>query len=445
MRARLCAIVLLLGIVASGCGSQPSGARQISAVFPRASSVFVGSEVRVLGVQVGKITEITPEGDTVRVDMELAADQPLPADVGAALVPTSLLGERVIQLEPPYTDGPEFTDDVIPMERTALPAEVDEVLRSFQSFAAALDEKVLAELIDTAAVTLEGQGPGLNRLIDQGAETVQVLDSASGDLNGLVAELGQLNETLATRDQKIGRTLERLSDVMRLFAEEKGNIIGSIDELRRFTAELRPLVDEHTDPLVRDLEVLATTLSTVDRNLGRVAETITSSERLLKRFAPLVGDYENGRTDLYNLTDQLFNVLALRLADRLEGVCLRLGLKECASSEFWQGHIPAITCVGDEDACSRQQTTMGDALAAALGQLPEESRRKIARDVRRRANESEREQAEQEQPKRKRKKTSAPEPLPKPTPKPAPSMPPLPLPDPRLDTLDNEPVLGGGG
>ncbi len=443
MSARRLAMALVLCLIALACGEAPVSSRTVTAVFPRASNLFVGSEVRVLGVQVGTITDITPEGDTVRVKMEVSKTQPLPADVGAALVPTSLLGERVVQLEPPYTGGPTFDGDTIPVERTALPAEVDEVLRSFQAFAAALDEKVLADLIDTAAQTLEDQGPGFNRLIDQGAETVEILDESSGDLNSLVAELGELNATLATRDEKIGRTLERLSDVMQLFAQEKDNIIGSLEELQRFTAELQPLVDEHADPLVRDLEVLTTSLSTVDRNLGRVSDTIDSSERLLKRFAPLVSQYRNGRTDLYNLGDQLLNVVQLRLVARLEGVCLRLGIKECASPQFWQMHLPAVTCIGGA-ACTKAQTSLGEALTRALGELPEKGRRRFVEDFRRRARQAERAEPRQQRQRqpvereddvRKRR-----------TPAPEPTLPPLPVPDPRLDRLPSDPVpLGGTG
>ena len=97
MSVRRWALALVLCMVALGCGETGGEApRSISAVFPRASNVFVGSEVRVLGVQVGTITEIVPQGDTVRVAMEVSDEQPLPEDVGAALVPTSLLGERVI-------------------------------------------------------------------------------------------------------------------------------------------------------------------------------------------------------------------------------------------------------------------------------------------------------------------------------------------------------------
>lgn len=171
--------------------------------------------------------------------------------------------------------------------------------------------------------------------------------------------------------------------------------------------------------------------------------------KLTKRFAPLVSDYENGRTDLYNLTDQLFNVLQLRLVERLKGVCLRLDLQECAASDFWEMHLPAVTCVGG-DACTRAQTSMGEALAAALRELPENGRERLIRDVRRRAEISERREAEaqekkrtRERPRRERDRNSS---EPQQSPLPDPTEIPLPLPDPRLDSLDSEPVpLGGGG
>lgn len=437
MTVRRWAFALLLSLVVVACGVPGGGsAQQISAVFGRASNLFVGSEVRVLGIQVGTVTEIVPEGDTVRVAMTVRDDQRLPADVGAALVPTSLLGERVIQLEPPYTGGPTFEGDVIPIERTAVPAEVDEVLRSFQSFASALDEKVLAELIDAAAETLEGQGSGLNRLIEQGADTVEILDESSGDLNALVNELGSLNATLATRDEKLGRTLERLSTVMQILAGEKENIIGSIDELRRFTQELRPLVDEHTGPLVRDLEVLTTTLSTVDRNLERVADTYAGSERLTSGFAPQSIDYDTGRWDVHNATEQIVAAIELRLMQRLEGVCLRLELDECASSEFWEPLIPAITCV-DAPNCTEAQTSMGDALAQALRELPPEARERLVRDVRRRARQEEQKQAPEQEPSRPRSPSGDETEEPETSPIPSPTLPPLPLPDPRLDSLQS--------
>jgi len=437
---RRIAMVVIACLLAAGCsGAAADKPRKVSAIFPTTSQLFVGSEVRVLGVEVGHVTAIVPQGDTVRVDMEVANDRPLPADVGAVLVPVSLLGERIVQLEPPYTGGPRFQGGTIPIERTAVPAEVDQVLRSFQSFASALDEKVLAELIDTAAETLEGQGPGLNRLIGQGADTVEILADASDELNALVAELGELNSTLARRDEKIGRTLERLSTVMRTFAEEKDDIIGSIANLRRLTAELRPLVDEHTDPLIRDLEVLTTSLSTVNRNLDRVAGTYRGSRRLFAVMAQEVTLWEDGQAKLNNRGEQLPSVIELRLVERLEGLCIRLNIDECANDAFWEPKLPDITCLSGDD-CAREQASLGDALALALRELPPEGRKALARDVRRRRAQTDLEPTHATpapRPRQPRQPLEVPDPQPEQAPQ-------LPLPDPRLDSLDTSAVLGGG-
>ena len=424
-------LVLLLTacLLAAGCGGSATGGQQkVSAIFPTASQLFVGSEVRVLGVPVGRVSGLTPLGDVVRVDMEVDGDRPLPSDVQAALVPVTLLGERVIQLDPPYTGGPKFDGGTIPIERTAVPAEVDQVLRSFQEFASALDERVLAELIDTAAETLDGQGEGLNTLVGQGADTIEILADASGELNALVDELGELNATLATRDEKIGRTLERLSVVMQTFAEEKDDIIGSISELRRLTEELRPLVDEHTDPLIDDLEVLTTTLSTVNRNLDQVSDTYAAGKRLTGEFGKRVHDFDDGMVKLNNKGEELVAAIELRLVERLVGLCIRLDIDECGGSSFWRERLPAVTCLSGE-VCLQARASLSDALVAALAELPEEGKRKLARDVERRSRQQER--APRRSPDNEEPARPTPLDVPEPTPDRT-----LPLPDPRLDDLD---------
>lgn len=427
---RFAAAVVVVGLIAAGCS--PFGAadqREVTAIMPSASNLFEGSEVRVLGIQVGEITEIDPQGDTVRVVMTVDESQPLPADVEARLVPVTLLGERILQLEPPYTGGPQLADGAeIPLERTKIPAEVDEVLRSFENFLAALDEQTLAELIDTATETFEGQGEGLNTLIDQGAETVEVLADARGDLNGLVDELGSLNAVLATRDEKIGRTLERLSTVMVTLAEEKGEIIASVANLRRLTQELRPLLDEHTDPLVRDLETLTTTLSTVDRNLERIEDLYAGSRRLTADFGPQVHEFEAGRVKLNNKGEELGAAIQLRLADRLTGLCLRLGVGECSSAQFWEPVVPLLTCLEGTTACDEGRKGLADALAVSLGALPAQAREELARQARREQRRQEREA-----------QPGGAEPEPSESPEPdddsADDDLGLPLPDPRLDDL----------
>ena len=420
-----CALAVA-GILAVACAGGAAGpAQQVTAHFPQAAQLFVGSEVRVLGVQVGEVTAITPEGKTVRVDMTVDADRPLPADVRAALTPVALLGERFIALEPAYAGGPQLAlGAVIGVDRTSVPAEVDEVLRSFQSFASALDEAALARLIDTAAETFQGQGSGLNTLLDQGAQTVEILDDASADLNGLVSELGALNATLATRDEQIGRTLEHLSTVLQTFAAERDDIIGSVRELARLLDELRPLVDEHTEPLVRDLDRLTTSLSTVDRNMDGVTETFGATNRLFNG-AERAADFRNGQVRLDNEGEQVADAIQIRTTQRLAGVCLRLDVEACADPAFWEPLVPEISCLSSGD-CARGETSVAEALAAAFTHLPAPARAALAESARARQR---REPGTQEDARAgpDRDDEAAED-----------RLVPLPLPDPRLDVLRGE-------
>lgn len=367
---RLLAGLLAAGLLATACAAGTGSDREVTAVFTGTNNLFVGSEVRVLGLRVGEVAAITPVGDHVSVELRVDADRPLPAGVGAHLTPVSLIGERFVQLDPPYTGGPELpADATIGLERTSVPADVDEVLASLEHFLEGLDPHALAELVDTLATTIAGQGDGLNRLIEGGAQTVRVLSDASEDLTAIVAELADLNAMLATRDERIGPLLADFRTVLRTLNGEKAEIIEGLANLQRLTLELRPLLEDHTDPLVTDLEVLATTLSTVERNLERVGDLALQARRL---FAGMGGaiEYPQARIPLQNQTGELTTMIEQRLAERFAGVCVRLDFAGCAQPEFFAPHIAAASCDGEEPACAQGRSRFGDALRAAVGALP---------------------------------------------------------------------------
>ena len=64
----------------------------ITAHFTRAVGLYPGSQVRVLGVPVGTVRSVTPEGTTVRVVLDVDADQKVPADAKAAVSKSADLG-----------------------------------------------------------------------------------------------------------------------------------------------------------------------------------------------------------------------------------------------------------------------------------------------------------------------------------------------------------------
>ena len=79
-----------------------TGTKTVTAYFPRTVSVYEGSDVRVLGVPVGKVDKVEPEGTQVKVTMTYDEEIKIPADAQAVIVSPSVVGDRYIQLTPAY-------------------------------------------------------------------------------------------------------------------------------------------------------------------------------------------------------------------------------------------------------------------------------------------------------------------------------------------------------
>lgn len=390
-RARLLApLLLVLALLAGACSiDRAGGGRSLEAIVARSNNLFVGSDVRVLGMRVGRVTALRQEGVNVRVSMTLDPEVEVPADVRAEIQPTSLLGERFVALHPAYTGGPTWPEDQpLPLERTGVPAETDEVLASFEEWLEGLNPETIAELVDVVSVTLEGQGEGLNSLIDAGGDTVRVLADSSDDLMAAVSALADVSETMAARDQRLSSAIENWSTVVGTLGEESGQIVEGVGNIRRLVGELKPLLDEHAVPLASDLRHLTTALQTVDRNLARVGLMVSGSAGLFDA-AGTAFEHEHARLKLLNIGNELPRHIADRLADRLVGVCMRLQEQVCATRAFWDAHLPAALCWEGVTACAEGRKDIAEAFGEAMRQMPPSAQRRLAEEARQREQEPE--------------------------------------------------------
>ena len=166
-RARIIAIAAVAAVIAlvsAGLVLTSGGSgKQVTAYFTETIGVYPGSTVRILGVSVGTIDSVQPEGRQVKVTMTLNDGVPVPANAGAVVVAPSVVADRYIQLTPPYTSGPQLASDaVIPASRTATPVEVDQLYASLTKLATDLGPNganahgALSDAINTGAANLAG-------------------------------------------------------------------------------------------------------------------------------------------------------------------------------------------------------------------------------------------------------------------------------------------------
>src|SRR5690606_8875918 len=147
---------LLVAVLLAACSPGallPGGddALTVTAHFDNANGLYVGNAVDVLGMRVGRVTAIDNRGAYVEVTMEIDAEVPIPATAQAVTLSNSVLTDRHVELTPPYTDGPRMrTGDLIGLDRTRTPVEIDRVLA----------------MVGRLSVELRGDGDGQGPVAD---------------------------------------------------------------------------------------------------------------------------------------------------------------------------------------------------------------------------------------------------------------------------------------
>ncbi|MFJ8633717.1 MCE family protein [Streptomyces sp. NPDC093568] len=237
---------------------------RVTAYFPRTVGIYPGSDVRVLGVRIGEIRKITPEGDRVRVDLEYDADRKVPAEAQAAIINSSVVSDRYVQLLPVYRGGPVLRDGAeIPESRTAVPVELDRVFDSLHTTAEALGPKgankdgSLSRLLGVSADNLDGQGENLNRTVEDLSQAVTTLSDGRTDLFGTIRNLQVFTAALAADDKSVRSFNSSLAKVAEQLAGERKDLAAALKNLGTALGDVSGFVKRNKKSLTANVEGLS--------------------------------------------------------------------------------------------------------------------------------------------------------------------------------------------
>ncbi len=130
----------------------------IHADFPETGQLVAGADVRISGINVGKVSAIAPQGVNSLVTMELDQQYaPVPRDTRAILRLKTLLGEGFIELSPGDGRGPKLADGgTIPSSHVQKAVALDQVLNSFTPPV----QHALQQFLNGTSLSALGPGPG---------------------------------------------------------------------------------------------------------------------------------------------------------------------------------------------------------------------------------------------------------------------------------------------
>lgn len=265
--------ILLLAVVAvvSFTVAPWRSADEYAAEFTSSRGLYVGDDVRIMGVEVGRVTKIEPRGDRVLVRFDVDSDRRIPADAQAAIVAPTLVSARFVQLTPPHTGGPELpVGATIPVERTAVPVEWDEITEQLTRLTTELGpddtdpQGALGEVLDVAAANAEGHGPALRDSLQQLATAMRTISDGRHDLFGTLGNLQVFVEALSMSGDQIVSFHDRLASVTEILdanRDDMGAALAGLDavlvDVERFVRDNRERVDTTVDRTAALTETLA--------------------------------------------------------------------------------------------------------------------------------------------------------------------------------------------
>ena len=299
-RIRVLAGLLAVSLATSGCALLGGGdTYEVVAYFPRAVSLYQAGAVQVLGLPAGEVSDIEVVGDRVKVTMAVDSDVPLPADVRAAIVPQSLIGERRVQLFPAFQQGDELARDghEIPLEETVIPVEPDEALASLKEFLDALEPDGVGRLIDNAATALDGQGEDLGSALDELSELIGNFEENDDTIIRIAERFDDFTSTLLTRESQLAQVLDDFAVVADVLAEEREEVETLVRSLASLSEGGLDLVSEHAVRLRTDVAIVQRLTESIEQNLDGV-------QALVKGGA----DQIDGFLDAYNPTARALNL-----------------------------------------------------------------------------------------------------------------------------------------
>ena len=268
-------LTVLLAATATACSSS-GDTYQVTARFPEAIALYEGSDVRVMGVVIGTVTDVEIDGDAIEVTMEIDDDAPLPADVFASILPVSLIGERVINFTPAWKPGDErlAPGAAIPTERAIIPVEPDQALASITELLTSLKPESVARILSEGAAALDGNGATINATLLELSQLIPYLAQQDDEFRALSEDIGVLADVVRARDDEIAQLLEDFATVSTAIAEERDQIVGFVEALASLSRQGRALLTAYETTIPEDLDVLGEVALTIQANADSVEETL---------------------------------------------------------------------------------------------------------------------------------------------------------------------------
>jgi phospholipid/cholesterol/gamma-HCH transport system substrate-binding protein len=263
-----------------------------SAVFTDASRLRGGDTVRIAGIRVGTVGDVTLQADR-KVLVEFDTDRNIKLTTGtkAAIRYLNLVGDRYMEL----VDSPDSTKILpegarIPVDRTAPALDLDLLLGGLKPVIQGLNPQDVNALTGSLVQILQGQGGTLESLFSKTSSFTNSLADNNQVIEQLIDDLRAVLDTLSKDGDEFSGAIDRLERLVNGLSQDRDPIGTAIESLNNGTTSLADLLGRARPPLDGSIEQLQKVATILDNDKDRLDATLQRLPNIYRKLAR-VGSY----------------------------------------------------------------------------------------------------------------------------------------------------------
>jgi phospholipid/cholesterol/gamma-HCH transport system substrate-binding protein len=229
-----------------------------SAVFTNASRLAAGDTVRVAGIRVGTVKDVSLQSDRkVLVEFDADRDIKLTSGTQAAIRYLNLTGDRFLDL----VDGPGSTrlmppGSQIPVDRTQPALDLDLLLSGLKPVIQGLNPQDVNALSQSLIQVFQGQEANLDSLLARTSSFTSTLADDNLTIEQVIDNLNTVLGTISKDGDQFSDAIDRLEKLISGLSQDRDPIGTAISSLDNGTASIADLLTEARPPLAGSVDQL---------------------------------------------------------------------------------------------------------------------------------------------------------------------------------------------
>jgi phospholipid/cholesterol/gamma-HCH transport system substrate-binding protein len=220
------------------------GHYQVTVNLAASGGLYPNGNVTYRGVEVGRVDDVRLSAGGVDAILSLNSDTKIPADLDAQVHSQTAVGEQFVELIPRTGSGPALKNgDVIPVDRTTLPPDINTVLTQTNQGLLAIPHDDLKTVIDESYTAVGGLGPELARIV-KGTTTLAA--DARNNLDALTNVIDNSKPILDSQtdsSSSIRAWAANVADISQQLKTQDPALQGVLDKGPAVAGEIKTLID----------------------------------------------------------------------------------------------------------------------------------------------------------------------------------------------------------